>query len=1667
MSHSPLVSKRSLRLLAIATVLAATASTAQDPTLVPTRGKRFWTGYMQNGFGAQTLQVHIMGTTATTGTVSMPHTGWSTNFNVPLNGVAVVNVPNVAEHFGSEQVLGKGVLIQAQDSVNVLMTSMQNFTRDLAQVLPVGSLGTNYRVDSHRGLLVANNSFRSELLIVATEDGTEVRITPTVPTLGGRPAGVPFTVALNAGQSYQIQAQNSSMDLTGTLVEATEASGPCRPFVVQGGVMCAEVPPGCAACDVMFSQLIPREAWGTRYHTVPVQGVNIKSYRVLADQNSTSVSINGGPPILLNAGQTHMVNGATAPVCIQADKPVSAVQFLEGLDCAGAGDPSMVLLSPVERMSKSALYHAVSSSQLNQHSISLVVPPASVGQVTLDGIPIPAGLFLPYSGCADRLHARMPVAPGTHRVASPHGFQLYAFGLGSGESYAASVHDIGGVPVQQDSVVCGGGPIVLNAPEPLANAVWTAASDPSTVIGTGNSLAIDPVQSESYTVSGVAPLTGCPSSFTFHVGVPLTIPTLLTANDEATINVCQYQPVQLALVPPPDPAWFEVLWSPAAMLSDATISDPVATPLEDTWYTVQVTSPSGCGDMTDSLFVGVTTGSVLKLDATASDTAICLGESITLNSSTLHVIAEDRFNLPAPGPIWAAVQGGTVSTACGSVSGGALYFNGNGQRSAHTQALNTLGGGEVRFHLKIANGTAPCQDADPGEDVVLEWSTNFGFSWNLLALYVESAYPAFAPIIAPIPPPAQSANTMFRLRQVSNSGAGQDNWAFDEFRVARYDNTWLALTWSGGPVGNANAPQTSAQPQASGWYTLSGIDPAAGCAYSDSVYIHVAPAFTLQVTNDTTLCDIAGIGLQVVPSFDSLTTYVWTPNNGTLSSTTSATPTATPTSTTTYHVQATNALGCIASEQVTITVNTLLGLTVSADALTLCQGQSTPVQANASGGSNLSYQWTGAGLSNYAIAAPVATPTQTTTYTVTVTDGPSGCSLTGSVTVTVTTGYTANAGPDLTLCSALGHQLSVQHNVPGATYQWTPAANLNAANIQSPTILADQTATYTVTVTDANGCSVSDQVVITRAFEGMPAQSVVASCADAPPLLSAPQPGVSYQWSTGQQTPSITPNASGNYTLTITDAQGCQGITTFQVTLHPMPVVDLGTDVSLCGANSHTLDAGNAGNTILWSTGQGTSQISVNTSGTYSVTVTTPQGCSASDAVQVAFHASPVNTLEDVTACETTPPVLNAGNAGSSYLWSNGATTQTITPGASGDYSVTITTPQNCTATYTAQVTLAPAITVDLGPDVSICPGQTETLDAGNPGAQFVWSNGQDTPTIEVGAGGTYSVTVSNGFCSASDAVLVTLLSGPVDNLSDVAVCNDQSVTLDAGNPGADFFWNTGASTQSIAAPTSGMYSVGITLPNGCTGTFSAQVDLVPPPALELGADTVLCAGQILQLNAFSPASTYLWSDGSTAPSLAVTANGTYSVTVSNGFCTVSDAITAIFNPSPVRMAVRQVFTCLDEEPHHAALDAGNPGSRYVWSTGAESQVILAGAYGWYFVDITNVFDCALRDSVVVSEYCPSAIYVPNTFTPNGDGTNDVFLPVGTNIATMELLVFDRWGAVIFESKDPNLGWDGTYRGQEVKNDIYMWRMRYRFYEDANGTLGMEQQRMGHIQVLR
>lgn len=1636
-----------------------------------TRGREFWMGFMQNASGTQQLSVKIAAAQATTGTLSVPLAGWSTSFSVAANGVTSVAVPSIYETTGSETAQPKGLYLTSVEPVTVTLVNYQNQTTDAAQLLPLKSLGTSYRVDALPGTSTAYQNgqyiFRSEFMVVATQDGTEVSITPTATTTAGHAPGVPFTVQLNAGQTYQVQALSGLTDLTGTTVKGTAQNGSCRPFAVFGGSMCAVV--SCAACDHVNEQMIPVDTWGNAFHTVPLDNLSTWGFRVLANENGTLVTINGGAPVPLNAGGSYTVPGTNQPACITSDKPVSVAQYMVGATCAGSGDPSLLLLTADDRMSTSAAFTTLFSTQgAMTHWVSVVTATGSIAQLQLDGNPIPAASFTTYAACPGLSCAKVQVTAGQHRLTSPAGFLAYAYGLASGESYLYSLSNTMAPPPPPSGIICSTDPVTLTSPVVLSNAQWTMASDPGTVLATGNSYTFTPDHNDTYRVDGVLLPSGCAQHFEFQVGLPVQPHLNLTANNAPSTTVCQFNSVQLGTGAIANANWFDLNWSPSAQVSDPTIPNPVAYPAQDTWYKLLVTSPVGCGSALDSVFVHVQPSTIYALRTTVSDDSICAGNSAQLHAEVERVLFADAFE-GAPAAWWESIQGGTASAACGSVTGTALYFNGGGTRSATTPPINFSNGGVAHFALKIATGAAPCEDADPGDDVVLEYSTN-GSTWQLLATFNEAAFPAFTQLDVPVPALGSAATAMrLRWRQLAHGGAGHDNWSMDNLLITRYEDASGQLAWS--PAAGLSSPTAAtptASPTASTWYKAT-VANGSGCLYTDSVLVHVAPAFSILPINDTTRCGTAGTQLLAQSSWAAGVTWAWAPATG-LSSAAVANPVASPAATTTYTVNASNTWGCTASRQVTVAVSKLAAVAATASSNNLCHGQSVNLSAAITSTGTYTLAWSPNGsVASPAAANTAATPSATTTYVCTATDTPTGCTQSSAVTVNVAPAYVLHTTADTTVCTALGLQLHASHNM-AQPYQaaWTPAANLNAANILQPSILANNSATYVLTLTDANGCTATDSTHITVAFENLVTPVNLSTCAGQQLVLDAGYPGSTYSWNTNASSQTISVGQPGQYTVTITEVQACQVIKSFFATFNPLPVVDLGSDQALCGVPQYTLNAGNPGSSKQWSTGATTDQITVAATGTYSVTVTDNHGCQATDAAHIALNPLPANMLQDVTACETNPVTLNAGNPGSSYAWSTGDTGPSITPATSGTYTVAVTTPQNCSATFSAAVVLMPRVAVSLGPDLALCAGDPLVLGgAASPGVSYLWGTGQTTPSIQVSASGTYTLAATNGYCSGADTVAVLFHPLPANNLADQTACTGLAITFDAANAGSTFAWSTGSSAQSISITAPGPYSVQVTNAFGCHADFSATAAFVPPPSVHLGPDTVLCAGQLLTLDAGNPGATYSWSNGSTARTIAPTASGAYTVSVNNGYCSTSGTITVHFNPVPEPMPSHQYYTCLDEDPHYIAVDAGNPGCTYRWDGGQQAQVINARTYGWHGVSITNVFGCTRKDSAQVVEFCRPTIFIPNTFTPNGDGRNDVWLPVGNNIAEYDMYVFDRWGGVLFHSMDVNTGWNGTANGNPVPNDVYVYQVTFRLQEDSSGHLGFEQTRTGHVQVLR
>lgn len=1519
---------------ALAMALGVGGSIHAQQGVIPTMGKEFWVGYMQNygGGGNQHIDVFISSYVNTTGTISMPLLGFTQNFTVTANTTTTVNLPLTAIHTGSEVVDNKSFLIETADTVAVYALNFEDATADAASILPTQSLGTQYRVHCYYGLS-GFGTLNSEFLIVATQDGTQIEITPSSATLGGQPAGVPFLVNLDSAETFQVQAANSGDDLSGTTIVGTALSGSCRPFAVFSGSVCTNVPIGCFACDHVYEQNLPSNVWGTKYYTIPWQGPNSYTYRVMANTNGTNYTVDGVAQPSLNAGQFQEVNYATQGHCIESTVPISAAQYIQGQDCSGGvGDPALLILNADEQKISNISFATVISANISNQYIAVIVETASTNQVILDGAPLPAAAFTPYASCATESWANFPLTQGSHSISCPTGLIGYVYGVGSNyETYAYSVGSFTPLPpLVVDSVFCGvdsTGTLTLSPPQPINNAWWSIYSNPTDTLFQGLNYTFTPPGSDVYVVTGSEFLSACEQQYFFSVEVDT--PPLLTVTAAPSV-VCAYSPVQLNVTANPVGTYLYNWW-PDPELNDGSLPNPIATPSVSGWYYVSVSSLNGCAVAIDSVYIDVLPGAVLIHEASTADDAICLGDSTQLSLDVQQIIAQDALDL-APGSIWAGLGNAVIGNQCGSVSGSALWFDGAGLRFAETQPMNVAAGGSVQFAIHIGAGLAPCENADVGEDVFLQYSVNAG-PWVTMSTLWEYLYPTFTTVTVPIPAAAQSLNTAFRWVQTLSTGAGEDNWALDNVVIAANGPGNLLFSWSPGATVSSPAVQNPmAYPNAPGYYYINSVDALTGCTYTDSVFIDVGLPFTIAVTNDTALCDVAGIQLHATPSSGTGHVWSWTPSTN-LSATFVENPIATPTTTTEYFVEVSTAAGCTVTDSVTIVVNQLLSLTVTTTDDDLCQGETTQLNANVAGNPpGLSYSWDpSTTVSNAAISNPIATPPSTTNYICTVVDTLSGCSLVDSVLINVSSLYNAVATNDTILCNPVGFQLNVVHNVPGAVVAWTPANYLTNPNTNTPTITFDSTAQYIVQVTDPLlGCSDRDTVNIFVPFSDLVFIADSSLCAGDSMQIDAGYPDASHTWNTGPTTQTIWVNSAGNYTVTMVDSTGCQVVVTTTVTVDPLPVVTLGPDTSLCVGEQWTLNAGTPGSGYLWSTGATTQTITVTTNSNYWAEVTDQNTCVNSDTIGVVFDPLPVVDLNDTTVCVSETITLDAENAGSSYLWSTGATTQTIVLNDATDtYTVVVTTPTWCVDSSTAVITFIPFPVVDIGPDTALCDTDILTLDAGNPGSQFTWSTGS--------------------------------------NLSTITLLTDETVWVD----------------------------------------------------------------------------------------------------VDNGYCVTRDSLEAVFNPLPNYIDEEQRVVCLDYPPYKTVLDAGNPGCTFLWSTDASTQVIDVESYGWYMVEITTPLNCTIVDSVLIEEYCASQFFVPNTFTPDGDGVNDLFGPDGWNISTVEMNIFNRWGELIFSGKDAEAFWDGNMNGNPVQDGVYVWKCSYRFVDNVEGDVGAKKEAVGHVTLVR
>jgi PKD repeat protein len=645
-----------------------------------------------------------------------------------------------------------------------------------------------------------------------------------------------------------------------------------------------------------------------------------------------------------------------------------------------------------------------------------------------------------------------------------------------------------------------------------------------------------------------------------------------------------------------------------------------------------------------------------------------------------------------------------------------------------------------------------------------------------------------------------------------------------------------------------------------------------------------------------------------------------------------------------------------------------------------CEGQAVAFSnaSTISDSSPLTYLWdfTGSGPTSASVN-PAYTYTTSGTYNVSLTTtSTNGC--TSSVTHQVTIGQNPVVSFNLTN-ACINTPASFGSTTAGSplTYLWNFGdSNTGSQQNESHSYTVAGSYNVSLTVTTSSGCTASTTQSVTI-YPG-PNVSFTSQnqCVNTSfSFTNTSTNAASYLWdfpslstTSTQQNPTETFTTAGRFPvkLTATSSNGCQATRIDSVTVYSLPVVNLGAAVTTCG-NSYSLDANNSGSTFLWSTGATTQQYVVTHNGTYSVTVTNPQGCSASQSVSVTLNSvvSPALGPNSVYCDSTT---LDAGYPGGSYVWSTGATTQTIKVTVSGTYSVTVTDQNNCSGSGSVTITINKGTPVSLGPDRVACSSTGVLLNAGT-ASSYSWSTGATTQTLQVPATGYYWVKISNGAgCSSSDTIHVTLNPSPVFSLgNDTTVCNQYVLNAFVSN--SSYSWNTGVTTPSITVNASGTYKVTVTDNTTlCSSADSIKMVINPLPVVNLGSNITLCSYQTATVNAGNPGSSFQWNNGQTTQSITVSTQGLYSVKV-------TDANNCV-NTGQITVNVRPVFVINlgPDRPYCTGstliLDPGltTTGNTYLWENIhgvlATSATYSVADTGQINLTVTDAFQCVAKDSI-------------------------------------------------------------------------------------------------------
>lgn len=1153
------------------------------------------------------------------------------------------------------------------------------------------------------------------------------------------------------------------------------------------------------------------------------------------------------------------------------------------------------------------------------------------------------------------------------------------------------------------------------------------------------------------------------NSCTATSSATITIDALPTVNAGNDVNLCIGSATTLGGAPTASggtgAGTYTIAWIPPTDLSATNVANPVmtATTIGTITYTVNVTDANNCMG-TDN--VDVVVGNTAPVTVTP-DVTVCENAPTTLTAGGADTYSWD----PATG-LGGVTTGATVTATLTATETytitGTLAGCPNPGTATVTVTINTL----PTITINPASATI-CS----GDSVSLTASGANTYDWAPSAGSLSSGTGTTV-VAKPVVPTtytvtgtdlsncSNSTTVAIAVNSLPTASAGSDKIICnqDTINIGGAPTADLGTgagtytySWSppGSVVGSAAVANPSVAPSSTTPYTVEVTD-ANNCKATATVNVTVNALPVVDAGNDANVCTGTPFTIGGAPTMSGTAPFTigWSPATD-LGSTIAANPilTATTPGIKTYRVSVTDGNGCISTDNIIITVTTTPVVTVSSNTI-LCSGTTDTLIASGA----TTYAWSPVtGLNTTTGDTVIASPPGTTTYVVTGTTG--SCSDTASVTITANPALTTNAGSNATICAGdsltIGGAPTITGGTGPYTYSWTPALGLSAGNVSNPVARPTLTTTYTLTATDASGCTGTASVTITVndppiADAGNDAlicfgKSVTIGGA---PAASGGGGSYVYTWSPGtnltsisEDNPDATPAATRTYTLTVTDGNSCSASDAIVVTVNPALTLNMSSTPAKCGVSDGTasvnVSGGTSGYSYQWSplplpagsVGSNGPALSIIPAGAYQVLVTDANGCKDSSSVGVNNPNAAIITIASSTnvtcngTCDATATVTAVGNGPFAYSWNTipAQTTANATGLCAGTYVVTVTDAQLCISTLNVPIGGPGAIDVSFTTINPKCNGgsngsATATVTGGSGGYSYSWNTNppQATATASNLKAGTYTLIVTDGNgCTDTTNVVINepLPLNPVITAGANSCYGDcaasASVVVNGGMAPYTYLWGTSPGQISAATtPTlcTGTYTLRITDANDCRIDTNATITQPAQISFDLSVTDANCntsngSAAITIISGGVVPLAYLWTKGGeVTTSISNQPSGSYPFRVTDANGCYHDTIANIndIGGPIISSDTATNVSCTGQCDGTATVVAtGTAPLTYTWINSAQVTATINGlCQDTYVATVTDGAGCKSSSSPLTVG-APSLTAVITVASPNCQGSCD------------------------------------------------------------------------------